>query len=119
MPASPIRETIDLIPTEDAVQDTLNFVMANVRANLRRPLDVAEEIYGGHKKRHARSILTGALALSYGLHNLDHTVILNSLRSIDRCHAEDHEAMAECWQRIEDIAREMARECREYQGDEA
>ena len=107
----------DTIAAEDAAQDTLNFVMANVRANRLRPHDVAEEIYGNSKVRHARSILIGAITLSHGTKSLDATTILNSLRAIDRCGAYDHAAMAECWERIEDIARDQARESREYGGD--
>ncbi len=102
---------------EGAVQDTLNFVMANVRANLRRPLDVASEIYSNSKARHARSILLGATCLSFGVRNLDTVKILKSISAVERCHPDDHEAEAEQWERIEDIAREKARECREYAGD--
>ncbi len=109
------------IADEDAAQETLCFVMANVRANnrhpSRRPRDVAEGIYGNSKDRYARSILLGAHTLSLGLKALDTTKILNSLRAVERCHPDDHEAEAEQWERIEDIAREKARECREYAGD--
>ncbi len=118
MTASPIEATIAKIAAEDAAQDTLNYVMANVRAN-RRALDVAEAIYGNSKARHARSILIGAVCLSLGVSNLDTTKILRSISAVERCHPDDHEAEAEQWERIEDIARERARECREYAGDAA
>ncbi len=120
MTASPIADTIAKIDAaEDAAQDTLNFVMANMRANRALSRDVAESIYGNSKVRHARSILIGAITLSHGTKSLDHKKILNSLRAIDRCHADNFEAMEEFWSLIEDTAREMARECREYMGDAA
>ncbi len=124
MTASPISGTnvaIDAIDAtdaaEDAAQDTLNFVMAKVRANRRQPLDVAEAIYGNSKARHARTILFDALVLSHSIKFLDITKILNALRAYDIAGAYDFEAMIEMLEIVEDTAREMARECREYMGD--
>ncbi len=116
---SPIyRQAKSEIAAEDAAQDTLNFVMANVRAN-RRTLDVAEAIYGNSKARHARTILFDALVLSHSIKFLDITKILNALRAYDLAGAYDFEAMIEMLEIVEDTAREMARECREYAGDAA
>ena len=118
MTAGPIADTVAKIAAEDAAQDTLNFVMANVRAN-RSALGVAEAIYGNSKVRHARSILLGAACLSCGPANLDTIKILRSISAVERCHPDDFEEAAEQWERIEDIARKMARECRDYAGDAA
>ena len=118
MTASTPEATVAAIErAEDAAQDTLNFVMANMRANRLRLLDPAVAIYGNSKARHARSILIGAACLSFGMSRLDIVMILNSLRAVEHCHPDDYEAEAEQWERIEDIAREHARECHEYAGE--
>ena len=117
MTASPLSDTIAKIPIEDAAQDTLNFVMKKMRANRLLLLDPAVAIYGNSRARHARSILIGAACLSFGMSNLDIVTILHSIRAVEHCHPDDHEAQAEQWERIGDIAREHARECREYAGD--
>ena len=120
MSASTPEATVAAIEcAEDAAQDTLNFVMESMRANRLRPLDPAVAIYGNSKARHARSILIGATCLSFSMSNLDIVIILDSLRAVEHCHPDDHEAQAEQWERIEDIAQEHARECREYAGDAA
>ena len=120
MTASTPEATVAAIErAEDAAQDTLNFVTANMRANRLLSLDPAVAIYGNSKARHARSILLGAAVISFEMSNLDIVIILNSLRAVEHCHPDDHEAQAEQWERIEDIAREHARQCHEYAGDAA
>ena len=118
MTASTPEATVAAIErAEDAAQDTLNFVMAKMRANRLLLLDPAVSIYGNSKARHARSILLGAACLSFGMSNRDIVTILNSIRAVEHCHPDDYEAEAEQWERIEDIAREHARAAREYAGD--
>ena len=115
MSASTPEATVAAIErAEDAAQDTLNFVMANMRANRQLLLDPAVAIYSNSKARHARSILLGAACLSFGISNRDIVTILNSIRAVEHCHPDDHEAQEEQWERIVDIARDQARECREY-----
>ncbi len=104
---------------EDAVTATLEFAEGKARHLGYRPSDIAAAIYGRTTERQARSLLIDALTLSHGISALSTTAILNSLRVIDRCHADELEAMEEFWSLIEDTAREQARECRESAGDAA
>ena len=115
MPASRIRDTIAKIEDgEDAVIDMAAMAMKTARRLGTQTLDPVAAIYDQRVRRQARRLLLSAAMHLYGVHALNVRQILGSLSSIDLAHADDHEAMAECWERVEDTAREMARECREY-----
>ncbi len=104
---------------EYAISALLAFARHKAKNLGHQPSEVAAAIFGKTTERQARSLLFDALTLSLGINSPNTTKILNSLRVIDRCHADDFESMEEFWRLIEDTARKMARECREYQGDSA
>ncbi len=119
-PHSPIyRQAESEIAAEDAVIDIAALAMAMARRIGTPTRDPIASIYDQRVKRQARRLLLSAAMHLYGVNALNVRTILGSLSSIDLAGADDHAAMAECWQRIEDTAREMARECREYAGDAA
>ncbi len=122
MPASPISDTIAKIPTDaavDAMIDMAALAMSAARRIGAPTRDPIAAIYDLRVKRQARRLLLSAAMHLYGLNAVNVRRILGSLSSIDLAGADDHEAMLEIWQRIEDTARDMARECREYAGDAA
>ncbi len=124
MTASPISDTIAKIDAADAAVDDVIDMAALAMSAARRigapTRDPIAAIYDQRVKRQARRLLLAAAMHLYGLNAVkayNVRQILGSLSSIDLAGADDFETMAECWQRIEDTAREMARECREYMGD--
>ncbi len=115
MPASPIKATIAKIDAaEDAVIDIAALAMAMARRIGTPTRDPIASIYDQRVKRQARRLLLSAVMHLYGVNALNVRQILGSLSSIDLAGADDFAAMAECWTRIEDTARDQARECREY-----
>ncbi len=118
MPASPIRDTIAKIPTDDAAEDAVIDIAARAMKTARRigapTRDPIAAIYDQRVRRQARRLLLSAALHLHGVNTSAARSILGTLSSIDLAGADDHEAMAECWERIEDTARDMARECREY-----
>ncbi len=111
---APIRIPTDPVEAEDAVIDMAALAMATARRFGTPTRDLIASIYDQRVRRQARRLLLEAAMHLYGVHALNVRQILGSLSSIDLAHADNHEAMAECWTRIEDTARDMARECREY-----
>ena len=118
MTASPIAETVAMIPTDDAAEDAMidiaYLAMKKARRIGTQTRDPVASIYDQRVRRQARRLLLAAASHLYGVPALNMRLILGSLSSIDLANADDHKEMAECWERIEDTAREMARECREY-----
>ncbi len=118
MTASPIRETIAKIAAaEDAVIDVAALAMQIARRIGIPTYEPIAAIYDQRVKRQARRLLLAGAMHLHGVHAFNMRTILGSISSIDLAGADNHEAMAESWERIEDTAREMARECREYAGD--
>ena len=117
MPAAPFAETVSNIAAEDAVIDMAVLAMKTARLIGAPTRDPIAAIHDQRVKRQARRLLLASAMHLYGLNALDVRQILGSLSSIDLAGADDHEAMAESWERIEDTARDMARECHEYAGE--
>ena len=123
MPASPPTDTIAKIAEadacEDAVIDMATMAMFKARGLGKQTRDPVAAIYDDRIKRQARRLLISAVLHLHGLNALAERKILGSLSSIDLAGAYDFEAMAECWEIIEDTAREECRDCREQIGDTA
>jgi len=111
MPAQPM-------PRDPAAEDAVIALAAAAMKSARRhgtpTRDPITAIFDNRVKRQARRLLVEALLHLYGLSALAERQILGSLSSLDLAHADDHGAIAECWQRIEDAAREESRDAREY-----
>ncbi len=118
MSASPISDTIAKIDAaEDAVINIAAVAMSAARRIGSPTRDPIAAIYDQRVKRQARRLLLSTAMHLYGLNAVNVRQILGSLSSIDLAGADDFETMEEFWSLIEDTAREMARECREYMGD--
>ncbi len=121
MTASTPEATIAKIPTDDAAEDAVIDMAALAMKTAQRigtqTRDPIAAIYDQRIKRQARRLLLQSAMHLYGVRNFTMRQILGSLSSIDLASADDHETQAECWERIEDTARDMARQCHEYAGD--
>ncbi len=113
------RQAESEIAAEDAVIDIAAMAMKMARLRGKPSLGIPlVAMFDDRVKRQARRLLLAAAMHLYGVNALNVRTILGSLSSIDLASADNHEAMAECWQRIADVALEQERECREYAGDE-
>ena len=90
--------------------------MAKARRFGQATRDPVTAIYDRSVQRQARSLLFDALALSFGVNNLDMRKILHSLRNHDRAGAYDFKGMIDMLEIVEDTARDLARDCRERMG---
>ncbi len=120
-PVDPVDHDIAKIPTDDAAEDAV-IGIAKLAMKMARHIgtptrDPVAAIYDQRVNRQARRLLLSAAMRIYGVRNFTVRRIIGSLSSIDLASADDHETQAECWERIEDTARDMARQCREYVGD--
>ena len=120
MTASTPKATVAAIESvEDAVIDMAALAMKTARRIGTPTRDPIAAIYDQRVKRQARRFLLAAAMHLHGGKAFAACNILGVLSCIDLARADDHEGMAECWEGIEDIARDMARECREYAGGDA
>ena len=120
MSASTPEATVAAIErAEDAVITLAKMATRMTRQHGQLTREPIAAIYDQRVKRQARRLLLQAAMHLHGVNALNVRTIIGSLSSIDLARADDHEGMAESWERIEDTARDQARECREYAGGDA
>jgi len=92
------------IAREEAVSHTLHQVMSLARELGAPTTDPVMAIFDNRVARQARSILIDALVMSYGVNSKASVKVLKLLRALDRVNCDYHEATADIWECIKDIA---------------
>ena len=110
---TPMKQINSTIAREEAVSHTLHQVMSLARELGAASNDPVAAIFDNRVSRQARSILIDALVMSYGVNSKSSVKVLNQLRALDLVNCDYHEATADIWECIKDIAAAEEEEYRE------